>query len=119
MALASRVGDGWTRAELLNDAGVANERSDPERTVQLFGESLDLRRELGGEFDIADSLNNRVRKVDTNGIITTFAGNGGESTPFFWGDGGLAVDGAPGLEEQVEDPESGLDAHPLRLRNRC
>jgi predicted ATPase/class 3 adenylate cyclase len=58
LALASRVGDAWTRAELLNDAGVANERADPERTVQLFGESLELRRELGGEFDIADSLNN-------------------------------------------------------------
>jgi hypothetical protein len=37
---------------------------------------------------IPDAGNNRVRKVDTSGVITTFAGNGVET---FGGDGGLAV----------------------------
>src|SRR5215510_8375233 len=47
--------------------------------------------DAAGNLYIADSSNNRVRKVDTNGIITTFAGNGGEAAPGFWGDGGPAT----------------------------
>ena len=49
----------------------------------------------GLAFDDLDSLyfsdvyNNRIRKVDINGIITTFAGNGGQT---YAGDGGPAVD---------------------------
>jgi uncharacterized protein (TIGR03437 family) len=46
----------------------------------------------GGNIYIADSLNNRVRRVDTSGIITTFAGNGQVNPPGFWGDNGLATD---------------------------
>jgi uncharacterized protein (TIGR03437 family) len=45
-----------------------------------------------GNIYIADSLNNRVRKVGTNGIITTFAGNGQVNPPGFWGDTGLATE---------------------------
>jgi len=41
-----------------------------------------------GDLYIADQGNNRVRKVDTNGIITTVAGNGGFS---YSGDGGAAT----------------------------
>ncbi|HEU0074113.1 MAG TPA: hypothetical protein VFS30_08880 [Dehalococcoidia bacterium] len=37
----------------------------------------------------ADSGNNRIRKIDRDGIITTVAGNG---TPGFAGDGGSAID---------------------------
>jgi len=48
-----------------------------------------------GNIYIGDSFNNRVRKVDTNGIITTIAGgrNGG------LGDGGPAVNSALALPE--------------------
>jgi hypothetical protein len=42
----------------------------------------------GGNLFIADSSNNRVRKVGTNGIITTVAGNGAFN---FGGDGGAAT----------------------------
>lgn len=41
-----------------------------------------------GEFYILDYGNNRVRRVDTNGIMTTFAGSGGTG---YYGDGGAAT----------------------------
>jgi sugar lactone lactonase YvrE len=41
-----------------------------------------------GNLYIADSANNRIRKVDTNGIITSVAGNGSQG---FSGDGGPAT----------------------------
>src|ERR1035441_5743330 len=42
-----------------------------------------------GNLYIADTYNSNVRKVDTNGIITTMAGDGGASG--FAGDGGPAT----------------------------
>jgi uncharacterized protein YjiK len=51
----------------------------------ISGASVDS----SGNMYIADNVNNRIRKIDTSGIITTIAGNG---IPGYSGDGGPAVD---------------------------
>ena len=51
-----------------------------------------------GDIFIADGDNLRIRKVDTRGIITTYAGNGDEA---YYGDGEQAVDAAIGYPWDV------------------
>ena len=51
--------------------------------------------DAAGNVYFADKANNRVRKVDTAGIITTVAGSAG--TPGFTGDGGPATSAKLGL----------------------
>jgi len=64
------------------DGGVATNASlDAPAGVALDG---------AGNLYIADSSNQRIRKVDANGIITTVAGNG---TSGYMGDGGAATNG--------------------------
>ena len=69
---------------------------------------LALPREIAidgsGNLYIADWLNNRVRKVDTNGIITTLAGNGVQG---FGGDGGPASQAMLDLPSGVAADASG------------
>ncbi len=48
---------------------------------------LDVAVDAAGNVYIADQYNQRVRKVSTSGMISTYAGNGGTG---FEGDGGLA-----------------------------
>jgi sugar lactone lactonase YvrE len=57
-------------------------------TNALLSSPQDVAMDASGNLFIADSGNNRIRKVDTNGIITTVAGNG-ESC--YYGDGGPAT----------------------------
>jgi trimeric autotransporter adhesin len=59
----------------------------PAASAQLYGPQA-VAVNGSGEVFIADSLNYRVRKVATNGVITTVAGTG---TQGFGGDGGLAT----------------------------
>ncbi len=51
-----------------------------------------------GNLYIADTLNSRVRRVDTSGIITTFAGDGIQG---FTGDGGPAINAEVGRPRDV------------------
>lgn len=57
-----------------------------------------------GNLFIADSYNNRIRKVSANGIITTIAGNGAEA---FSGDGGPAASASLFLPNGVALDTSG------------
>ncbi|MFN7929481.1 MAG: SBBP repeat-containing protein [Blastocatellia bacterium] len=50
-----------------------------------------------GELFVADTFNNRIRKIDSQGIVTTIAGNGTDGTT---GDGG------PALDAQISAPHS-------------
>jgi sugar lactone lactonase YvrE len=79
-------GDGGpaTQALLLIPAGVAVDAS--------------------GNLYIADWLNNRIRRVDTNGIINTVAGNG---TQGFSGDGGPAGNAGLSLPEDIATDSAG------------
>jgi hypothetical protein len=62
------------------------------------GSDANLSNPVGIAFDgegnlyIADELNQRIRKVDTDGIITTIAGSGDPDRGGFQGDGGSAID---------------------------
>jgi uncharacterized repeat protein (TIGR01451 family) len=68
---------------------------------QIWGVS-GLAVDTAGNLYLADSVNNRIRKVTPDGVIQTIAGNG---APGFSGDGGLAT------SAQLERPEGiGLDA---------
>lgn len=57
-----------------------------------------------GNLFIADSANNRIRKVDTMGMISTIAGTG---DPTYGGDGGPAVDASLSRPSDVEVDRDG------------
>ncbi len=69
--------------------GVAGFSGDngPATSAQL-NTPLGISRDTAGNLYIADGNNNRIRKIDTNGIMTTFAGDG---TGSFGGDNGAAT----------------------------
>jgi uncharacterized protein (TIGR03437 family) len=75
---------GNSRAGFSGDGG-------PAVNAQLNGPQ-GLALDAAGNLYIADALNNRVRVVNTQGIITTFAGNGLTNPPGFWGDTGPAAE---------------------------
>ena len=66
-------------------AGTAVWRSTQEAPNSACGVALDT----AGNIYISDLYNNRLRKVDTSGVITTVAGNGNAA---FGGDGGPAAE---------------------------
>ena len=64
--------------------------------------------DVAGNLYIADSGNNVIRKVDTNGIITTVAGNGFGAIEDNNNDefGGYAGDGGPATKAELSGPVS-------------
>jgi hypothetical protein len=73
----------------------------PATSAELYA-PLGVTVDGTGNIYIADSANDRIRKVDAaTGIITTFAGNGIQG---YSGDGGPAIDAEIALPE-IQDPE--------------
>jgi hypothetical protein len=60
----------------------------PATSAQLYY-PYDVAVDVSGNVYIVDAYNMRVRKVNTSGVISTFAGNGASG---YEGDGGLATD---------------------------
>lgn len=57
-------------------------------TAAMLAQPFDVTHDAAGNLYIADTVNERIRKVDTTGIITTVVGNGVSG---YSGDGGLAT----------------------------
>lgn len=74
------AGDGTGVAGSTGDGGLA--------TAAKLNAPFSVALDFAGNLYIPDSGNNRVRKVDTTGHISTYAGNG---TPAYLGDGGAAT----------------------------
>lgn len=74
-------------------------------TNALFGDPAAIVTDTGGNFFVADSQNDAIRKVTTNGVVTTFAGQLGVSGTadgtgtgaLFNAPSGLAFDGTGNL----------------------
>jgi sugar lactone lactonase YvrE len=75
----------------------------PATAARLWNPT-DVAFDRQGSLYIADHNNNRVRKVDSQGVITTVAGNG---TAGFAGDGGPATDAQLNTETGVSKPDLG------------
>lgn len=83
---------GTGNAEFSGDGG-------PAAAAELSGPS-DIRLGPDGSLYIADARNNRIRRIDPAGIITTIAGGGNRS--------GTAADGFPATEAEL-DISTGTD----------
>jgi alpha-tubulin suppressor-like RCC1 family protein/sugar lactone lactonase YvrE len=85
--LTNYAGDARERVGFSGDGGPA--------TSALFGSTDALTADAHGNLFIADSANNRVRRVDASGTITTVAGNGVA---------GLSGDGGPATQASLTAP---------------
>ncbi|MGX5817870.1 IPT/TIG domain-containing protein [Chitinophaga lutea] len=71
--------------------------ADGPATMAMFNQPLDVTVDAAGNIYVADNLNHRIRKIGTDGMVTTVAGNG--TAGFVEGTGTAA---------QLKNP-SGLD----------
>jgi Concanavalin A-like lectin/glucanases superfamily/Immunoglobulin I-set domain/NHL repeat len=78
-----------------------------QATAAVLQFPFDVAVDASGNLFIADFYNQRIRKVATNGIITTVAGSGGAGP----GGGGYGGDGGAATNARLNEPESlALDA---------
>ena len=86
----SRIAPDGT-ATIVAGNGVLGFSGDGGPATDASFSATGLAVDTAGNLFIADAGNNRIRKVSTDGIVTTVAGNG---RPGFSGDGGPAIDAA-------------------------
>ena len=98
-----------------NTAGFSGD-GGPATNARLYA-PVAVAVDASGNLFIADSFNNRIRRVGTNGMITTVAGNG---TNGFSGDGGAATNAQMNWPSGVAVDASGnlfiADYHNNRIR---
>jgi RHS repeat-associated protein len=73
----------------------------PALNAQLSNPS-DVACDSSGNLYIADSYNNRIRMIDTSGMIATISGSGSIG---YWG-GSFSGDGGPAVEARMRNPQS-------------
>ena len=78
----------------LNSSGPGYDSDGLQATVSRLNYPMSVAVDASNNWYIADSQNNRVRKVKPNGVISTLAGNG---TTNYTGDGGVATSAALNL----------------------
>jgi uncharacterized protein (TIGR03437 family) len=66
-----------------------------QATAALFRGISGVGVDSGGNIFISDSANSRIRKVDTSGVVNTYAGTGAN---------GASGDGGPAIKAQVSQP---------------
>lgn len=82
-------------------AGLSGDGGDA-RQAQIAG-AQGVAVDRNGNLYIADSANNRIRKVTPSGVITTIAGVA-TITRYFAGSGGYSGDGGPASEASLNNP---------------
>ena len=84
------------------DNGGYSGDNGPATSAQLFS-PVGVALDGSGNLYIADTGNNRIRKVDTNGVITTVAGSGGYGPG---NSGGYSGDNGPATSAELSSPTS-------------
>jgi hypothetical protein len=111
--LLAIVASGQTITNFAGNGTVGYQGDNGPATAAQFDKVTGLAADAAGNIYLADQKNHVVRKVDTSGIITTFAGVGAAG---FNGDTGLAT------HVKLNEPQGVCAApsrrHPLDCRRR-
>jgi hypothetical protein len=73
-------------------------------TSALLNEPYSVAVDGSGNLFIADTINNRIRKVSASGVITTVAGSGAFGFVGFAGTGSFSGDGGPATSALLDEP---------------